>query len=58
MRDWYLILLIHCPLTVAFPVVDLLLPGFGDHTLQAGVLNEVRFSGKYDQAVNFSRRMI
>ena len=43
MRDWRLVFLVQCPLMLAFPIVNLLLPGFGGQALEAGILNKVRY---------------
>lgn len=58
MRHWRLGFLVQCPLMLAFPIVNLLLPGFGDHAIEAGILNKVRLSsGMNERAVKFSRKM-
>jgi hypothetical protein len=43
MRDWHFVFLVQCPLILAFPVVNLLLLGFSDQALEAGILNAVRY---------------
>lgn len=46
MREWHFVFLVQCPLMLAFPVVNLLLPGFSDQTLEAGIIKEVRYYPK------------
>lgn len=46
MRDWHFVFLIQCPLMLAFPVVNLLLPGFNDQSLEAGIIEVVRYHAK------------
>jgi hypothetical protein len=46
MRDWHFFFLVQCPLMLAFPVVNLLLPGFSEQALEAGILKAVRYHPK------------